>query len=106
MVEEEPELVPVLVVSVDDGTLRIDNLALALDDELDRALLAGDVALAEAPSEGLLVGVAPSEVLLVADCADEVLVDGAFAKVVAPSEDAQVAPSEDALEVVVELLVK
>ena len=79
-------MVLLVVVSVDDETLHIDNLALALDAGwLDRALLEGDVALAGAPSEGLL-GVAPSEVLLVVDCADEVLADGAFAKV-APSED-------------------
>jgi len=110
-VEAEPDEVLVSVVSVDDGNLHIDNLALALAVALaldveysDRALQEGAVALAGAPSEGLL-GVAPSEVLLVADWADEVLADGAFAEV-APSEDAEVAPSEDALVLVAEVVLQ
>ena len=53
-----------------------------------------------APSEGL-GGPAPSEVALVLlELADEVLVDDALT----PSEDVQVAPSEDALLGLVELL--
>ena len=53
-----------------------------------------------APSE-VLAGFAPSEGLLVL-LADEVLVDDAFAEG-APSEDVQVAPSEDAQLLAVEL---